>query len=112
MTTKPAAPTIEGRTSDSLSLVIELPPAYNGDYRIQWYEAGFVYNGGWQTKIIAPHSAVDCIPKTSGWLNGLPVFKNEAVFRLGGLEANKVNRRESYFFLWPALTSLAAVLRL
>ena len=88
-----AAPSLvepTSRSSHSLTLLIDIPPEYNGDYRIQWYEAGYVYSSGWQSKVVAPHSA-ESVPTRSGWdSDGKPVFTGQAIYTLGDLAPNKV----------------------
>jgi len=92
MTTQLAAPSLvepTSRSSHSLTLLIDIPPEYNGDYRIQWYEAGYVYSSGWQSKVVAPHSA-ESVPTRSGWdSDGKPVFTGQAIYTLGDLAPNK-----------------------
>jgi hypothetical protein len=86
---KPSAPKMEARTSDSLSLTIEIPPDFNGEHRIQFYEAGYMYNSSWQTKEIPPESA-ETVPSVAGWdSDGKPMFTNKAVYRLSPLQPNK-----------------------
>ena len=86
----PSAPTLARRSSDSLSLLIEIPPDYKSDYRIQFYEAGYLISSNWQTREIDPQET-DSTSAIGGWdADGKPIFKDQAVYRLDGLVPNKV----------------------
>jgi len=89
MPSAPSAPKLEARTANSLSLSIEIPPDYNGEYRVQYYEAGYMYNSSWKTKDIQP-SAADSASDVAGWdADGKPMFTDRVVYTLAPLQPNK-----------------------
>jgi hypothetical protein len=95
MPSAPSAPKLEARTANSLSLSIEIPPDYNGEYRVQYYEAGYMYNSSWKTKDIQP-SAADSASDVAGWdADGKPMFTDRVVYTLAPLQPNKVRQNRS-----------------
>ena len=85
-------PKLEKQKTDSLLLTIDIPADYDGEYRIQYYQAGYMYSGNWHTQAISPSSMADlAVPARSSWdADNKPVFGQRVPYQLRPLEPNKV----------------------